>query len=256
MKKLFQFGRVRRSRPQNVDTQHSPLRQGQLAISSYGRRIGGDGYELARVSPDKVLFALLDVAGRLEDNRKIVSAVQETFRSAGAKLLGEEAVNEADAMIELCLKLNAVVLETAHRICACPMFAGCFNESLSTISYFNAGHTPGLLADPAGVTELHATGLPLGLFSHTTPDAGIVALTPGGGLLLVSRGVVEARRKREEFGLERAKESLSRALTENADDLSAAVLHDLKEFTHKGPVRNDITILALTRSVRAKAKAG
>jgi len=256
MKKLFHFVKRRRSRPHKVDTQLSELRQGQLAISCYGQRIGGDGYEFVRVSPDKVLFALLDVAGRREKNRTIVAAVQETFRSAGTRLLGKEAVNEADAMVELCLKLNAIVMKTAHRICACPMFAGCYNEKLSTISYFNAGHTPGLLGDPAGVTELHATGLPLGLFSHSTPDAGIVAVPPGGGLLLVSRGVVEAKRKGEEFGLERAKESLRRAVSERAADPSAVLLDALQEFTYKSPIRNDVTVLALTRSARAKAMAG
>lgn len=256
MKRLFHLGRNRRTQPQTVDTQRSPLRHGQLAISSYGRRVGGDGYELVRVSPDKLLFALLDVAGRVEDNRKIVAAVQETFRSAGTRLLGKEAVNEADSMVELCLKLNATVLKTAHRICACPMFAGCYNEKLSTISYFNAGHTPGLLGDPAGVTELHATGLPLGLFSHSTPDAGIVAVPAGGGLLLVSRGVVEAKRKGEEFGLERAKESLKRALSQRSGDPSAVLLDALQEFTHKRPISNDVTVLALTRTARAKAMAG
>jgi len=256
MKKLFHFVKRRRSVPHKVDSHRSPLRQGQLTISSYGQRVGGDGYEFVRVSPDKLLFALLDVAGRREDNRKIVAAVQETFRSAGTRLLSKEAVNEADAMVELCLKLNAIVLKTAHQICACPMFAGCYNEKLSTISYFNAGHTPGLLGDPAGVTELHATGLPLGLFSHSTPDAGIVAVPPGGGLLLVSRGVVEAKGKGEEFGLERAKQSLRRALGEGAGDASAALLGDLQDFTHKRPIRNDVTVLALTRTAKAKAMAG
>src|SRR5262249_52384574 len=82
---------------------------------------------------------------------------------------------------------------------------------LGTVCYFNAGHMPGLLRDETGITELHATGLPLGLFSHCTPDASIVALAPGSALLVVSRGTVEAKRKGEELGMEQVKANLHRA---------------------------------------------
>ena len=81
---------------------------------------------------------------------------------------------------------------------SCPAFAGCYNEDLGTICYFNAGHTPGLLRDLTGITELPATGLPLGLFSHATCEAPLVALPPGAALLLVSRGLLEGKRRRSE----------------------------------------------------------
>ena len=48
----------------------------------------------------------------------------------------------------------------------------------------------------------------MGLFSHATCDAALVALPPGAALLLVSRGVLEGKRKREEFGLDRVKSGL------------------------------------------------
>ena len=59
------------------------------------------------------------------------------------------------------------------------------------VCYFNAGHTPGLVRDRSGCSELPATELPLGLFSHVACEAPMVALEPGATLLLVSRGVVE-----------------------------------------------------------------
>ena len=109
-------------------------------------------------------------------------------------------------MIEVCIQMNRAILQAAG-ICSCPAFAGCYNETLGTVCYVNAGHTPGLLRD-GGITELRATGLPLGLFFHSAADASIVALQPGAALLLVSRGLVEARRKAEEFGLQQVKDQL------------------------------------------------
>ena len=50
------------------------LHGAELASVYYGRRMAGDFYDFIRVSPNRVLFGLLDVAGGLEDTRAIVSA--------------------------------------------------------------------------------------------------------------------------------------------------------------------------------------
>ena len=228
------------------------VRGGQLAAASYGPPLGGDFYDFVRVSPTRVLFGLLDVAGRLSDIRTIVSAAQSTFRTLGAELLAREDINETDAMIELCIGLNRTILNTAGRVCSSPAFAGCYNESLGTVCYFNAGHTPGLMRDESGVIELGATGLPLGLFSHLTPDASMVALQPGAALLVVSRGMVEARHKSVEFGLQKVKNELQRAQSQTAQEICATVLGSMREFIGKSPVRNDATVIALARSAARK----
>ncbi len=229
------------------------LQDAQLAAVSYGKPMGGDSYDFVRVSPTRVLFALLDVAGRFDDIRAIVSAAQTTFRSRGAELLAKEDTSETDAMIEICIDVNRTILKAAGRICSSPAFAGCYNESLGTVCYVNAGHTPGLLRDDDGINELRATGLPLGLFFHSTPDASMVALQPGAALLLVSRGMVEARRKAGEFGLQQVKDQLQRADGQTAQELCATVLGKMREFMGKTPVRNDATAIALARSSSPKA---
>ncbi len=213
----------------------------------YGERRGGDFYDFLRVTPNRVVFGLLDVAGRSEQNRAVVAAAQKTFREKSVELLSEESVNEADALTELCLRLNQTILEVEGGVRSCPAFAGCYNEGLGILCYFNAGHTPALVRDGAGISELPATGLPLGLFSHATCDAPMAAISPTGALLLVSRGVVEGKRKGEEFGLERAKESLQRPAT-SAKDLCRSVIEDVRQFMGTPPTHNDVTALALARS--------
>jgi len=229
------------------------LREAQLAAIYYGHRTGGDFYDFVRVSPTRVLFALLDVAGRLDANRGIIAAAQNTLRKAGAELLSREDINEPDAMIEICLQLNSTIRQAAGRTCPCPVFSGCYNEGLGTVCYFNAGHTPGLLLDASGITELHATGLPLGLFSHCTPDASIVAVAPGSALLVVSRGTVEARHKGKEFGLEQVKNAFHHARMHTAREICSGLVHQVKDFMHKAPLRNDVTVLALARPMGANA---
>jgi serine phosphatase RsbU (regulator of sigma subunit) len=240
---------------QPVQSKVPRLHDAELAAVYYGQRQAGDFYDFMRVSPHRVVFGLLDVAGRLEDSRAAVTAAQHTFRTLGAKLLAAEDVNQAEAMMELCLGLNRSILAVEGGIHPCPAFAGCYDENLGIICYFNAGHTPGLLRDSTGVSELPATGLPLGLFSHATCDAPMIALEAGAALLLISRGMVEGKCKGEEFGLARAKNSLQRTTAETAREFCLTLLDQVKQFMCTPPTHDDVTALALVRSATAKAFA-
>jgi serine phosphatase RsbU (regulator of sigma subunit) len=233
------------------------LTAAELAAIYYGQRMAGDFYDFLRVSPNRVIFGLLDVAGRHDDNRDVISAAQQTFRTQAAELFAAEDVNEANAMVRLCLELNRTILQAeGGGVRSCPAFAGCYNESLGTVCYFNAGHTPGLLRHGTGVTELAATGLPLGLFSHATCDAPMVAVEPGAALLVVSRGIVESKCRGDEFGLERVKSSLQHATTESATELCVTVLNQVQQFMRRPPTHDDVTALALLRAAEDKAAAG
>src|SRR5581483_2306607 len=173
-----------------IHSQVPQLQDAEIAAIYYGQRLAGDFYDFVRAGQTRLLFGLLDVAGQHDDNRAVITAAQQTFRSLAEKLFEPEDINETNAMIELSVQLNRTIMRAEGGVRACPAFAGCYNEALGTVCYFNAGHTPGMVRDSTGVVELPATGLPLGLFSHMTCDAPMVALEPGATLLLVSRGVV------------------------------------------------------------------
>src|SRR5205085_4012705 len=211
-----------------------------MAAVYHGDRVGGDFYDFLRVAPHLVLFGLLDVAGRFQENQSIVSAAQHTFRSLGLELFSRDDINEANAMIELSLQLNRTIMDAAGGVRSCPAFVGCFNESLGTVCYSNAGHTPALLRDSTGIALLPATGLPFGLFSHVTHDAPTTALEPGAAMLLVSRGVTESKCGGEEFGLERVAQSFQRAAISNAEQLCGNILDSVESFTCKPPSENDV----------------
>jgi serine phosphatase RsbU (regulator of sigma subunit) len=242
----------RRTETESPDPIKVPSISGaEMAAVYHGERRGGDFYDFIRVAPHLVLFGLLDVAGRNQENRPIVAAAQHTFREVGTRLFSRDDINEAESMIELSLEINRSIMDAAHGVRSCPAFVGCYNELVGTICYSNAGHTPALLRDHFDVTELRATGLPFGLFSHVTHDAPTAALAAGSVLLLVSRGVTEAKRGREEYGLQRVKQDLKNALVTDAEQLCNEILGHVEQFTHKPPTHNDVTALALVRSASA-----
>jgi serine phosphatase RsbU (regulator of sigma subunit) len=230
-----------------------PIIEGaNIAAVFVGKRVAGDFYDSVRVSPERVLFGLLDVAGRREGNRGILAAAQEIFREFGTELFSRPDINESEAMTELSLRINRAIIETSSGVRSCPAFIGCYHEKFGTLCYTNAGHTPGFLRDGKGITELTSGGLPLGLFSHATSDAPTVGLEKSAALLLVSRGVVECEghheKRGEEFGLAAIKQLLQSAPASSTPELCASILKAAGEFSGDSPLCDDRTALALIRN--------
>lgn len=223
-----------------------------IAAVFVGKRIAGDFYDSIRVSPERVLFSLMDVAGRREDTRAILIAAQEIFRNLGSELFRRDDINEANAMTELCHRINRGLLDVCCGVHSSPAFVGCYHEGLGTLCYTNAGHTPGLLRDRTGVIELAPTGLPLGLFSHATSESPTVGVEKGAALLLVSRGVIECGRRyekaAEEFGINRLKQQFQNASSATAQALCTEMLNAANDFGAGAPMCDDQTALTLLRT--------
>ncbi len=235
-----------------VPTVFPKITGADIAAVFAGKRIAGDFYDSVRVSPERVLFGLLDVAGRRDDNRGILIDAQKIFREFGAELFSRPDINESTAMTELCLRLNRGLIEGSKGVRSCPAFLACYHEVFGTLCYTNAGHTPGLLRDAAGITRLASTGLPLGLFSHATSDAPTVAIEKDAALLLVSRGVIECEGRKEtageEFSLERVEQALQAASSSNAQALCVSVLDAVGKFSGGIAPCDDRTALVLLRT--------
>jgi len=202
----------------------------------HAARTGGDYFDFANAG-SRLLMLMLDIAGERDEALDIAAAVQDTFQG-GADMLLAEDVNESVALTHLLLDINRAILQAANGVRCAPAFLGCYNEALGTLSYVNAGHTPPLLRDGTDVSTLEATGIPLGLFSHAVHEAQICVLPPNSALLLVSRGLIEAKAGSEEFGLERVKQVLATAAITTAQQLCHQVLNSVKFFVENSPRRN------------------
>jgi serine phosphatase RsbU (regulator of sigma subunit) len=251
---------------QPAPSQPPHLSTADLAALYRAARVGGDFFEFVRVGQNRLVFVLLDIAGKREQALDIAAAVQETLRVSAPQLFSQPDLNESDAVTDLVLLLNQSILAAARGVRCAPGFVGCYDENVGIVSYINAGFVPALVRDNGSINVLEASGLPLGLFSHATHDAQVCVLSEGGALLLASRGLVEVRAGSEEYGIERLKEALQKAEATTANDLCAFVLRHVSEFaeskrrrflgfggsTHQN-VRdalgeNDITTVALIRS--------
>lgn len=227
-------------------------------------RSAGDFFDFIPTRSERLIFLLLDIAGRRDQSCVIAGVVQKRLRAAAPQLFCGGDINESTALTELALELNRAILEaaatiraTASAVHCTPAFLGCYSDELGLLWYINAGHVPGLLRDAQGVTLLEPTGLPMGLFAHAIHDAAVRVLAPNAALLIASRGVIEARAGREEFGTERLRELFAKSTTNSAQELCREVITSTDTFLQTGRAwrinfshakSDDRTALALVRS--------
>ena len=154
---------------------------------------GGDFFDALAIS-HRVLFLLTDIAGTRSQAKQVALVAQTVFRQKAQELFEDSEVNESDAMAALAHAVNLSLIDAVHGVRFAPTFLGCFNRMLGVLTYCNAGSLLALFRDGGNVRVLESTGMPLGLFTHTTFEAVVLAFQEGDSLLVVTKGVVESGR--------------------------------------------------------------
>lgn len=265
--KKFQSSTPAAAYRQPVRTDIPKVPTAEIAARYRAARIGGDFYDFIQVSDTKLLFVMLDIAGKRETALHSAAFAQELFRKRGAELFNDPDVQDSDAVTKLLLEMNREIIRTAAGgICHAPAFLGCYHEDTGILTYINAGHTPGVMRDGHGTLLLEANGLPLGLFSHATHDAQFCVLTPGAGLVLASKGLVEVKAGGHEFGIEGVRKVVEEGAYDSAEALCQLVHERVTAYEKKpsflAPALNlagltsepnDLTVVALLRKAASSA---
>jgi serine phosphatase RsbU (regulator of sigma subunit) len=206
-----------------------PLEGLELRVRYHSARTGGDFFDAVAAGPH-VVFFLTDIAGSRADAHTIASAAQDVFRLRVPQLFTTEVINMMDTLSTLAHEINQSLYETAGGSRLAPTFLGCYNLPLGLLAYINAGGPPAVFRDSDGTCVLGHVTMPLGLFTHLTFEPAIQAFEPGARLLLVTKGVLEAQRGREQFGVERVTAVLEHISAGSASDLCGVTLEDANEF--------------------------
>jgi PAS domain S-box-containing protein len=203
------------------------------------REVGGDFYDFLELEDGSLGFVVGDVSGKGVP-AALVMAITRTMLHAAYRL-GSPAPGE--------------ILEQVNNI-LCPdippnMFVTCLAALLDSRSgrlhYANAGHDLPYLRHAEGVSELRATGMPLGLMPNMRYEQKEITLKPGESVFLYSDGLVEAHDpQREMFGFPRM-QGLVGAHPGGAT-LIDFLLAELERFTGKEwEQEDDIALLTLER---------
>jgi serine phosphatase RsbU (regulator of sigma subunit) len=121
------------------------------------------------------------------------------------------------------------------------------NQTSGALRFANAGHNPPYKFSSRAVSELWATGMPLGLLPEMDYEERETTIEPRESLFLYSHGLVEAHNpSKEMYGVTRLREQL--ALQRNGEGLPYSLMDHIREFA--GPdweQEDDMTCVVLER---------
>jgi sigma-B regulation protein RsbU (phosphoserine phosphatase) len=209
------------------------------AVIEPAREVGGDLYEVLRVSPTRLVVALGDVSGKGIPAALFMAVVITVLRTLARQNL------EPD---EILRRLNDELAAQNPRGMFVTMQCLVFDLDARRISCAGAGHHRLAILSPGQPPRLAcaSTGLPAGLMPSNPIERETVPFAPGDAFVLFSDGVTEAIDRNDEFyGEERLLEALGSATGAAAAEIVARVLADVRTFAAGAQQSDDITVLAV-----------
>jgi anti-sigma regulatory factor (Ser/Thr protein kinase) len=225
--------------------------------------IDGDFYAIRQFHSDCFEILVGDVMGKGVPAALIGAAIKTSYNQVLADLLVEHAG-------EGTLPTPAAIVNRLHRaltprLVDLASFATLalyrFDLPAGTLTYVNAGHTPGLLtrALDARPAQIMGDNLPIGVMAQEEYVQFTVAIEPGDSLLVFSDGITEARDAAgEEFGLERLSGLIEagRKATLPPATLLHAIRQELRRFTRSDELLDDQTALMVELHPRRRLPRG
>ena len=209
------------------------------AVIEPAREVGGDLYEVVRVSDDRVVVALGDVSGK-----GIPAAL---FMAVAVTILRTLARQSAEPG-EILMRLNDELAEQNPRGMFVTMQCLLFDLKERRVSGAGAGHHQLALLSPGQAPRLAfaSTGRPAGLLPSNPIEQESLPLEPGQTFVLFSDGVSEAMNDAEDFyGEDRLLATLGGLNSATPADVVAGVLGDVRAFAAGAKQSDDITVLAV-----------
>jgi serine phosphatase RsbU (regulator of sigma subunit) len=209
------------------------------AIIEPAREVGGDLYEVLRVSDRRVVVALGDVSGKGIPAALFMAVTVSVLRTLARQIA------EPD---EILRRLNDELAEQNPRGMFVTLQCLVFDLEHERVSCATAGHHQLVVVSPGRAPRLScpASGMPVGLMPLNQIERETFPLVRGETFVLFSDGVSEAMNRDEDFyGDERLLATLATASDATPAETVTRVLDDVRAFAAGAKQSDDITLLAV-----------
>jgi serine phosphatase RsbU (regulator of sigma subunit) len=199
------------------------------------RQVGGDYFDLRRISPSSWALITADVSGKGVSSALLASLLQGVFLAAPyISISAEDAV----------ARLNAFLLERTGGEKYATIFFGTLDRD-GRLRYLNAGHGAALLVRADGrLEQLHPTGFPVGMLEEAAYKTEEVRLACGDMLLLHTDGLTEAEdAEGNPFGEARIRQLARASAHAGSQALYEALAAALAAHTGGAVQKDDITLM-------------
>jgi sigma-B regulation protein RsbU (phosphoserine phosphatase) len=209
------------------------------AVIEPAREVGGDLYEVLRISDRRVVVALGDVSGKGIPAALFMAVAMTVLRTLARQIA------EPD---EILRRLNDELVEQNPRGMFVTLQCLVFDLEQKRLSSAGAGHHQLAVVSPGRPPRLAcpSSGRPAGLMPFNPIERETLPLEPGDTFVLFSDGVSEAMNTEEDFyGEERLLATLAACAGATPKDIVTRVLSDVQSFAAGAKQSDDITVLAV-----------
>jgi serine phosphatase RsbU (regulator of sigma subunit)/anti-sigma regulatory factor (Ser/Thr protein kinase) len=216
------------------------LPQWQVA-AYYGpaRAVGGDFYDFVEMPDGRIGIAVGDVTDKGVPAALVMARTHSILRAEASR---------SSSPGEILSRANDLLVpEMPAKMFVTCLFA-VLDPATGHIVLANAGHNLPFVRSGDEITELRATGMPLGLMEGIRYEEAEGDIAPDSNVLLYSDGLIEAHDgSREMFGFDRLRSAL--AIDDAGSELLDRLLETLNTFTGSDHEQeDDITLVTLRRS--------
>ena len=210
---------------------------GIFAITKPAIFVGGDVYDIARVSKDLLFMCVADVSGKGLPAALVGATLWTKLRSLSM---------EFDCPGKLLTALNAEMYDVLSQQLFVTCVLAYYHLPSGRFTFSLAGHPPPAHVSCGKVTFLDASaGLPVGVDMAETYSETECIIHPEESMLMYSDGVVEARnRQREFYGEERLCAFLGKHTQPSYGKL---LLEEINTWQHNVAANDDLTIVEIWR---------
>jgi sigma-B regulation protein RsbU (phosphoserine phosphatase) len=208
------------------------------AVIEPARAVGGDLYEVLRVSDSRIVVALGDVSGKGIPAALFMAVALTVLRTLARQF------PEPD---EILRRLNDELAEQNPRGMFVTLQCLVFDLEQRRVSCAGAGHHQLAILSPGRPPRLAcpSSGRPAGLMLFNPIERETFALEHGDTFVLFSDGVSEAMNPAEDFyGEDRLLSALAATSSATLPDIVASVMADVRAFAAGAKQSDDITVLA------------
>jgi phosphoserine phosphatase RsbU/P len=200
--------------------------------------VGGDYYDVIRLSDHKLAICIADVAGKGISAALLMANVQAAVRAFAT---------DSAPPSEICRRLNSVLCTNTATSKFVTLFYGVLDARQQTLRYTNAGHLPPIVTGIDGtIARLENSGALLGVFPEWTYHDSVVQIAAGDTLLLFTDGITEASSDHgEEFGEDRLVNAMLQQRQSSAKHLQAHVLQQVRQFCNSR-LSDDATLIVIS----------
>jgi phosphoserine phosphatase RsbU/P len=198
--------------------------------------VGGDYYDVVPMSEDRTAILIADVSGKGLGAALLTTMLQGALSGL---TMGADPVKVFN-------HVNRFLCRHAEVGRYATMFIGMVGAD-GTLEYIKAGHPSPLLLRNGKVSELYTEGsFPVGLIPEAEFTSERLQLEPDDTLVLFSDGVTEAEDPDHElFEVAGLSKVMSGRNPESIEDLQAAILDGVRDFTRGEHQSDDLTLLVV-----------